>query len=84
MAQHSNFFVHLAKFNLRRYNKKGIMHGLGKIVYFAIYSCLAIIACSILFFGPVTDILEDETVFTENLKTLNGTNTFFFNFFHSM
>ena len=59
------------------------MHGLGKIVYFAIYSCLAIIACSILFFGPVTDILEDETVFTENLKTLNGKSFVFFNSFNA-
>ena len=45
---------------------------LAKIVYFAIYSGLAFTACSILFFGPLTNILEDETVFTENLKTLKG------------
>ena len=58
------------------------MRGLGKIVYFAIYSGLAFTACSILFFGPVTNILEDETVFTENLKTLNGKSSVFFNSFN--
>ena len=45
---------------------------LGKFVYLVVYSGLAITACSIIFFGPLTYILNDETVYTEHLQILKG------------
>ena len=52
--------------------KKHIMGYLGSFVYFLMYSCLTIIACYILFIGPIEDIFKNETVFTENLQAIKG------------
>ena len=48
------------------------MGRLGELSYFVFYSSLAFTAFSILFYGPITNIYKDETVFSENLQILNG------------
>ena len=45
---------------------------LGTIVYFLMYSSLAIVAWCILFIGPISDLLKGETIFTERLEIIDG------------
>ena len=45
---------------------------LRELSYAVFYSSLAFTAFSILFYGPITNIYKDETVFSENLQILNG------------
>ena len=45
---------------------------LRELSYSVFYSSLAFTAFSILFYGPITNIYKDETVFSENLQILNG------------
>ena len=48
---------------------------LGTIVYFLMYSSLAIVAWCILFIGPISDLLKGETIFTERLEIIDGNLT---------
>ena len=48
---------------------------LGTIVYFLMYSSLAIVAWCILFIGPISDLLKGETIFTERLEIIDGNPT---------